>query len=124
HGILSKRLRSALTVLGVAIGVASVVSLMGIGEGARRAVSEQCESLGSDVVIVKAHDPSAEFDPAEADELVERVQGLEMATPIVQTEATITWRRTKGKAEIIGTNADFPEIRDHEVLSGHYFTSL
>ncbi len=124
HGILSKRLRSALTVLGVAIGVASVVSLMGIGEGARRAVIEQFESLGSDVVIVKAHNPTVEFDPAEADELVERVQGLEMATPIVQTEATITWRRTKGKAEIIGTNGDFPEIRDHEVLSGHYFTSL
>lgn len=124
HGIMSKRLRSALTVLGVAIGVASVVSLMGIGEGARRAVIEQFESLGSDVVIMKAHDPTVEFDPAEAEELVDRVQGIEMATPIVHTEATITWRRTKGKAEIIGTNSDFPEIRDHEVTSGHFFTSL
>ncbi len=124
HGILSKRLRSALTVLGVAIGVASVVSLMGIGEGARKAVVEQFESLGSDVVIVKAHNPTVEFDPAETAELVDRVQGLEMATPIVQTEATITWRRSKGKADIIGTNGQFPEIRDHEIQAGHFFTSL
>jgi putative ABC transport system permease protein len=124
HGIMSKRLRSALTVLGVAIGVASVVSLMGIGEGARRAVIEQFESLGSDVVIMKAHDPTVEFDPSEVEELVERVQGLEMATPIVQTEATITWRRTKGKADIIGTNSEFSDIRDHDVVSGHFFTSL
>ncbi|MGI6704685.1 MAG: ABC transporter permease [Clostridia bacterium] len=124
HGILSKRLRSGLTILGVAIGVASVVSLMGIGEGARRAVIEQFESLGSDVVIVKAHDPNFEFDPAEADELLERVQGLEMATPIVQTDATITWRRSKGKADILGTNNEFPEIRDHEIISGHFFSSL
>ena len=124
HGIMSKRLRSALTVLGVAIGVASVVSLMGIGEGARRAVIDQFESLGSDVVIVKAHDPTVEFDPEEADELLERVQGLEMSTPIVQTEATVTWRRSKGKADIIGTNGEFPDIRDHNVVSGHFFSSL
>ena len=38
QGVLSNPLRSALTILGVAIGVASVVSLMGIGEGARKAV--------------------------------------------------------------------------------------
>lgn len=124
HGILSNRLRSALTVLGVAIGVASVVSLMGIGEGARMAVIDQFESLGSDVVIVKAHDPAFEFDAAEAGELLERVQGLELTTPIVQTEAPITWRRTKGKADIIGTNNQFPEIRDHGITSGHFFSSL
>jgi putative ABC transport system permease protein len=47
-----------------------------------------------------------------------------MATPIVQTEATITWRRSKGKADILGTNNEFPKIRDHEIISGHYFSSL
>jgi len=41
HGILAQPLRSALTILGVAIGVTSVVSLMGIGEGARQAVVAQ-----------------------------------------------------------------------------------
>ncbi len=124
HGMMSKRLRSALTILGVAIGVASVVSLMGIGEGARRAVIEQFESLGSDVIIVKAHDEAVEFDPEEIQELLDRVQGLDMATPIVQTEASITWRRSKGRAEILGTNSEFPVIRDHEMVSGHFFSSL
>lgn len=124
HGILSKRLRSALTVLGVAIGVASVVSLMGIGEGARRAVVDQFESLGSNVVIMKAHDPGFEFDPEEAEELLERVQGLDMATPIVHTQANIAWRRSKGKADILGTNDEFPKIRDHRIIAGHFFTSL
>lgn len=124
HGILSKRLRSALTVLGVAIGVASVVSLMGIGEGARRAVVEQFESLGSNVVIMKAHDENFEFKPEEAKEILERVQGLNMATPIVHTQGNITWRRTKGKADILGTNNEFPEIRDHKIIAGHFFSSL
>jgi putative ABC transport system permease protein len=122
HGILSNPLRSALTILGVAIGVASVVSLMGIGEGARRAVVEQFESLGSNVVVIKAHNPNYEFDPEEAEELVERVSGLEMASPIVQTETLIQWMRSRGKVEILGVNSRFPEIRDHDLVSGHFFT--
>jgi putative ABC transport system permease protein len=122
HGILSNPLRSALTILGVAIGVASVVSLMGIGEGARKAVVEQFESLGSNVIVIKAHNPAYEFKPEEAEELVERVEGLEMASPIVQTKALMKWKRTRGKVDIIGTNQYFPEIRDHDLVSGHFFT--
>ena len=63
NGILSNVLRSALTVLGVAIGVASVVGLMGIGEGARLNVMEQFESLGTNVIAIKAHDENYEFQP-------------------------------------------------------------
>jgi len=122
HGILSNPLRSALTILGVAIGVASVVSLMGIGEGARIAVVEQFESLGSNVITIKAHDPSVEFNPDEAQELIERVDGLEMASPIVHTKTLMKWKRARGNVEVLGTNNEFPEIRDHELISGHFFT--
>lgn len=123
HGILSNPLRSALTILGVAIGVASVISLMGIGEGARRAVVRQFESLGTNVVVVIAHHPSAEFRPEEAAELVERVVGLRTATPVVQTRAPMRWRRARGQAEVLGVNERFPEIRDYPVVAGHFFTT-
>jgi putative ABC transport system permease protein len=76
NGILSNVLRSALTVLGVAIGVASVVGLMGIGEGARLNVMEQFESLGTNVIAIKAHDENYEFQPDKAGELVQRVESL------------------------------------------------
>lgn len=122
HGILSNPLRSLLTILGVAIGVASVVSLMGVGEGARQAVMQQFESLGSNVVIIEAQDPSVEFRPEEAEELVDRVSRLEMATPVVETSAAMRWRRARGEAEILGVNEKFPEIRDHPLLAGHFFT--
>lgn len=124
HGILSKPLRSALTILGVAIGVASVVSLMGIGEGARKAVVEQFESLGSNVVVVKAHNENYYFDPSDSQELVERVNGLELASPIVQTETLMKWRRTRGKIDVIGTNEDFLKIRDNEMFWGHFFGNI
>ncbi|HHT62188.1 MAG: ABC transporter permease [Bacillota bacterium] len=124
HGILANPLRSALTILGVSIGVASVVSLMGIGEGARLAVMEQFQSLGSNVIVIKALDPSAEFEPEEAEELVDRVSGLNMATPVVYTEGVMRWRRTRGNVEILGVNQDFSQIRDHPLAAGHFFTAL
>lgn len=122
HGILANPLRSALTILGVAIGVASVVSLMGIGEGARRAVMRQFESLGTNVVVIRAQHPSVEFEPEEAEELVERVEGLIMATPVLHTKAPIRWRRARGQVDLVGVNEQFPEVRDHPLLAGHFFT--
>lgn len=122
HGVLAKPLRSALTILGVAIGVASVVSLMGVGEGARQAVMAQFESLGTNVVVVRAEDPSVVFRPEEAEELVERVSRLTAATPVIETKAPVRWRRTRGQLEVLGVNQDFPVIRDHPVISGHFFT--
>lgn len=123
HGVLANPLRSALTVLGVAIGVASIVSLMGIGEGARQAVVRQFESLGTNVIVLKSEDPLIKFDPDEAPDLVDRVTGLTFATPVVKTEQPIRWRRTRGNAEILGVNNQFPHIRDQEVVSGHFFTT-
>lgn len=124
HGILSNLLRSSLTVLGVAIGVASVVSLMGIGEGARLAVVNQFKSLGANVVVVKAADASVEFQADFAAELGERVPQLQYVTPVVQAETAIRWRRERGTAQLLGVDSNFPQIRDHHPVSGHFFTGL
>lgn len=123
-GVLSNTLRSALTILGVAIGVASVVSLMGIGEGARQNVIEQFESLGTNVISIKANQAEFEFRPEKAEELVERVKGLEMATPIVQTYTTMRWRRDRSEVDIIGSNEYLLDIRDHNLAEGQFFSGL
>ncbi len=122
HGVLAKPLRSALTILGVAIGVASVVSLMGVGEGARQAVMKQFESLGSNVIVVRSEDPSIKFQSDLTEELLDRVDRLIRATPVVRTTASMRWRRTRGNAQLLGVNEQFPQIRDHAVIAGHFFT--
>jgi len=124
QGVLANPLRSALTILGVAIGVASVVSLMGIGEGARKAVVEQFKSLGSNVIAIQSHHESANFDPDYAYDLIDRVQGMDSATPVAFAKAVMKWRRIRGNVEIIGVNSNYPVIRDHQVLVGRFFNEL
>lgn len=122
HGVAAKPLRTFLTVFGIAIGVASVISLMGIGEGARLEVLKQFESLGSNVIVIKAQDPSVEFSPEEALELKERVSGLKYATPIVRTKAIMRWRRARGEVQILGAGSEYYKVRDYKVVTGHFFT--
>jgi putative ABC transport system permease protein len=121
HGVVANPLRSGLTVLGVAIGVAAVVSLMGVGEGARQAVMRQFQSLGANVIVIRAEDKTVRFHPEEAEELVIDVNRLSMATPVVETTSPIKWRRTRGVGDLLGVNEKFPAIRDHPLVSGHFF---
>lgn len=124
HGVVANPLRSILTVLGVCIGVASVVSLMGIGEGARQAVIRQFERLGTNVIQIRVEDPSAKLNPADAEEIVERVDSLVAATPLLRGEAAVKWRWTRGQGTIVGVNASYPDVRDQPMASGHFFTSF
>src|SRR3989449_10295686 len=52
NGLLSNRLRSALTMLGILIGVSAVILLVGVGNGASVAVQQQIQSLGSNLLTV------------------------------------------------------------------------
>lgn len=124
-GITSNLLRTFLTVLGISIGVAAVISLTGIGEGARRSIVEQFESLGENVIVIKSNADNVKFEIEEIESLPVRVTGIEYATPVIYTEETpIRWRRDESEMDIIGVNEYYPEIKDHPVVSGNFFTSL
>lgn len=124
HGAMSNPLRSVLTILGVAIGVAAVVSLMGIGEGARMGVMKQFESLGSNVVKIEAVQESAAFSPDLAYELMERVEALDYVTPVAVGKSDLRFRRLRAEVDVFGTNEYFPLIRDNALESGEFFNTL
>lgn len=124
-GITSNLLRTFLTVLGISIGVAAVVSLMGIGEGARRSIVSQFESLGENVIVIKSNAENVTFEAEEAEMMPDRVLGVEYATPVVYTEDTpVRWRRDESEMNLVGVNQNYPEIKDHAVMTGNFFTSL
>lgn len=124
-GITSNVLRTILTVLGISIGVAAVISLMGIGEGARRSIVAQFESLGENVIVIKSNAENVKFEIEEAEGLQDRISGIEYATPVIYTEDTpIRWRRDESEMNIVGVNENYPQIKDHPVASGNFFTSL
>lgn len=124
-GIGSNLLRTFLTVLGISIGVAAVISLMGIGEGARKSIVSQFESLGENVIVIKSNVDNIAFEPEEVNGIPSRVSGVQYATPVVYTKDTpIRWRRDESEMNIVGVNEQYPQIKDHKVITGNFFTSL
>lgn len=79
RGLTTNKLRSALTMLGVIIGVASVIALVSVGEGARREVIESFESIGTNILRLYVQRWDVRLTLDQIDELMQRVPDLEGA---------------------------------------------
>ncbi|MDI6825510.1 MAG: ABC transporter permease [Bacillota bacterium] len=123
-GLASHRLRSAITMVGVTIGVASVVSLVAIGEGARLVIVRQFQSLGTNLIKIESHHYRAVLRPEDAVELEARVPTISVAMPVVKADADIKWRRVRTQVKLLGVTEDFPYLREHPMAAGHFFTHL
>lgn len=124
-GVLTHKLRSFLTVLGVAIGVASLIVLLAIGHGARAAIAEQFESLGTNLITVASHRWDIRLTVGDADDLVDRVPTLTAGMPLLRGEdVQMKYRRMVTDVTMIGVTGDFPEVRDHDMLAGRFFSEL
>jgi len=95
------RLRSFLTMLGVIIGVAAVIALVSIGEGARREVVGQIQGMGTDLVMVMARDVRLQADDARL--IAQRVPGVAAASPVVSASLPV-------KRGNLSTDPDNPTI--------------
>jgi putative ABC transport system permease protein len=126
------RLRTGLSLLGVAIGVASVILLTSLGEGARRYVTGEFEALGSNLLIVLpgrtettglaplfggvANDLT--LDDAAA--LPQRIAAVRRVAPISIGSATARYRDRSREVLVAGTTADFQPIRGVPIAYGQY----
>ncbi|HVM19611.1 MAG TPA: ABC transporter permease [Egibacteraceae bacterium] len=127
--IAANRLRSGLTVLGVVIGVMSVVLLVAVGTGARNVVTAGVEDLGSNLLLVVPG--SFEFGQAPTvskftlDDVdrIERELGGEVAvTGNLASGETVRAGSVSAFASVIGVTASFDEVLNREVVRGEFIT--
>jgi putative ABC transport system permease protein len=129
-GLVGHRLRATLSVAGVAIGIAAVIALTALGEGARRYVMREFTALGSNLLIVMpgkvettgaipyggvTHDLTT--DDARAIETLPRVR---RAAPLSIGNETVRFGGRGRAAPVLGTSVAFAEIRELEMVSGRF----
>ncbi len=129
--LASNRLRSALTMLGMIIGNASVIAMIGVGQGATRYASSQFESLGPNLLfIVPGNDRSRSrtFDLpktlvlADANAIEKEVPTVQQVAPQLQTQTTLTYRSKTLSSLVTGTTETFPIVRDFDVKTGRFIS--
>jgi len=127
------RLRTALSVVGVAVGIAAVVALTALGEGARLYVVQEFTSLGSNLLIVipgkvettgmmpfggTTHDLTID----DFRELSRRVPGVVRAAPLATGNETVRYGNRGRSVAVLGTTAEMQEVRRLSVGAGRFLS--
>ncbi|MBX8553320.1 MacB family efflux pump subunit [Pseudomonas cichorii] len=120
------RFRTALTLLGIVIGVASVVVMLAVGEGSKRQVMAQMSSFGSNIIYLNGKSPSPRTpkgiitleEVAALGELPE----VKMIMPVNGGQAGVRFGNLDHSSYVGGNDTHFPAIFNWPVVEGSYFT--
>jgi macrolide transport system ATP-binding/permease protein len=121
--------RSMLTLLGIVIGVASVIAMLAIGDGARQAVIDSISTLGTNQLIVRPGAPNLRGRDVVAtlveDDVaaIREVPNVLAAVPEQSSAATVRYGQADHRTSITATGADFPLARGWQVAYGTFFSA-
>lgn len=128
--VLAHRLRSALTMLGIAIGIAAVVLLTSIGEGVHKYVLAEFTQFGSNLIGVNPGRTTTHGIPGmlptvrpltiEDAEALRRVRYVIAIVPVIQGNAEVEARRKRRRTTINGVGPDFSKVFRFNVASGRF----
>lgn len=116
--IVSNKLRSILTMLGLMIGIASVIVLVGIGKGSSSSVKNQVKSLGTDILTASITTSDYSLAYEDMDEIL-NLENIEKIAPYKNISATVSrGTTTSSKASIIATNDSYLGITNVSLSQG------
>jgi macrolide transport system ATP-binding/permease protein len=122
-------LRTILTLLGIVIGVGSVVAMLAVGDGARQVVLDRIGSMGTDLLLVRPGAPNqrgvgnaiATLVPQDA-EAISGLANVRAAVPELSAGVTVRFGDSDYQTSATGTTEDLTLIRDWPVAKGSFFT--
>ncbi|MGB3789329.1 MAG: ABC transporter permease [Phormidesmis sp.] len=130
----ANKLRSGLTMLGIIIGNASVIAMIGIGEGAQKYVNGQLQSLGPNVLFIVPGNREArqlgDLDIprnlvlADAKALATQVPSVTAVAAEKTTQGIVSYRNRNTSTSIVGTTEGFLTVRSFEVAQGRFLNDL
>ncbi|MDI6807359.1 MAG: ABC transporter permease [Candidatus Eisenbacteria bacterium] len=127
------KMRSFLTTLGVVIGVGAVITMVSLGQGARRAVQERILALGSNLVFVRpgsfrmghvAAQEGARIDLTDKDAkaIKKDCPAALVVVPELQRSEQVKYGNKNWNTRVIGTTPDFGPVRNFKPTLGRFFT--
>ncbi len=126
----SNKLRSGLTILGIVIGVAAVIAMLAVGQGASNSITNQINSLGTNLLFVTRNfGQRNQTNPqpltiADAQALADVSQAPDVAqvSPVVNGGVTLTAAGVTYSSEASGINLNYPTMRNYTLSDGAFFT--
>ena len=132
RALVTNALRSVLTMLGIVIGVAAVIAMVAVGQGATDRVQEQMQALGSNIMLVVPGGVSqagVRLGAQTRQRLTEEdalaigleIPEVQVAAPTSRTTGQVVWGNSNWGTTVVGVNNDYLEARDWPLRSGRPF---
>lgn len=136
RNLLARKGRTALTILGITIGVAGVIIIISLGAGAKSMILGQVTKLGSNLLYIQPGASAENGAPipglvitslvnndAEALRDKTRVPNASAVNAAVQGSATVIWGNKTAEATFIGTDDEYPKVTNFTMAAGQFFTA-
>jgi putative ABC transport system permease protein len=131
--LVANKLRSGLTMLGIVIGNASVIGMIGVGEGTQTLATDQFKSLGPNTLFILPGSPKAQnirtggtpptLVLSDARAIGRQVPSVAGVAPVLQNSFVVSYQNITTTSIIQGTTADFPNVRNFAVDKGRFVTA-
>ena len=133
RAIAANKLRSFLTMLGIIIGVASVITMLAIGQGSKRSIQKQISEMGSNMIMIMpgqdmrggVRRDASEMETlklTDYDALKDQCQYISAISPVVNSSGQFIYGNNNTPSTIYGVNGDYLTIRQLSVEDGEMFT--
>jgi putative ABC transport system permease protein len=126
-GLTTNKLRAVLTMLGIIIGVAAVVTLLSVGQGVQASITNQIESIGSNLLTIIAFQPQGTTAPAQlttgdASALEDPFNAPDLAAvaPVVQGRLQVSYGNQAANLIIVGTDPAYAHVRNVKLAVGGF----
>ena len=129
--IRANKLRSFLTSLGIIIGVSAVIAMVALGTGAQKAVEDQIQNLGADIVSVYsgqsfsrgvASSDRVALTTDDADALMLQPRYIKEVVPELSRSMQVTYGNQNINVSIIGTTPNWDRVQRYEIIAGRMFS--
>lgn len=133
RSISGNKVRSGLTILGIVIGIASVIALVAVGQGAKNSVTSSIEAIGSNLIMVmpgsqrvggisQGSGSSQTLTLADADAIKAQITNVKAVAPAVTGRYQLTAKDNNTNTEVIGTIGDYTTTRNITMNIGSFFS--
>src|SRR3982074_778901 len=135
RALVRNKMRAMLTMLGIIIGVAAVIAMVSIGQGAEASVQAQIEGIGTNLLFVSAGAQNVggvrsgagdtgtnTLTVEDLDAIKREVPSVSMVTPAVNARSQLVSGNANSNTSVQGVSEQYPEIRKWSIQSGEFFT--
>lgn len=132
--ISSNKMRSSLTILGIVIGIGSVIAMIAIGQGAQKSIETSIQSIGSNLLMIMPGAANQRGGPSQgqgsaqtltmedAEAIKKEVATVKYVEPELSRRYQITAKGNNTNTSVIGTVSVYPEVKNLQIESGNFFT--